>query len=348
MKSWKLNSLSLLLLMSLAGLNDSLAQSKTDEVAENMLVYQRSYGGWPKAVDGKKVVYEHALNEGQKRQIRLGENAEDGTIDNKATSREIRYLVKAYKQTQNARYLQAAQKGVDYLLAAQYENGGWPQYYPAKKLYRGQITYNDDAIVNVVNILQDIIEKTNDFDAVDTAYISKSQRAINKAVTCILNTQVKVNGTLTAWAAQYDEKTLVPAKARAFEPASLSSSESVGIVRFLMRLPDPSPQVKTAILSAMDWFERVKITGFSTRDLTAPDQPTGKDRILIKDEASTIWARFYDIQSFEPIFIGRDAIIRKSLAEIDNERRIGYAWYGIWPQKLKDKDFLNWKKINGL
>ncbi|WP_256012870.1 pectate lyase [Desertivirga xinjiangensis] len=348
MASFKLKSLLLFLLIYFIGARDSFAQVKTDQIAEKMLVYQRSYGGWPKAFAGKKIVYEQDLSDDQIRFIKRDIDAEDATIDNKATSREIRYLAKAYKQTSNVKYLQAVQKGLDYLLVAQYDNGGWPQYYPAKNLYRGQVTYNDDAMVNVLNILQDIVEKTNDFDVLDASYTSKSIRAIDKATQCILNTQVKVNGGLTAWAAQYDEKSLMPAKARAFEPASLSSSESVGIVRFLMRLPNPSAEIKTAIFSAMDWFEKVKIAGFATKNITSADQPTGKDRILVSDETSTIWARFYDIQTFEPIFIGRDAVIRKRLSEIDNERRVGYAWYGTWPQKLKDHDFAKWKKNNGL
>ena len=28
------------------------------------------------------------------------------------------------------KYLNAAKRGIDYLLTAQYANGGWPQYYP--------------------------------------------------------------------------------------------------------------------------------------------------------------------------------------------------------------------------
>lgn len=320
------------------------SQDKTDSIAENMLIYQRSYGGWPKAINEKKIVYEQTLSESEKQAIKLGFNAEDATIDNKATSREIRYLVGAYKQTGNPAYLQAAKKGLDYLLEAQYDNGGWPQYYPAKNLYRGQITYNDNAMVNVLNILQDVIERSNDFDVLDASYANKCKQAVNLGVDCILKTQLTINGEKTAWAAQYDEKTLLPAKARVFEPASLSSSESVGVVSFLMRLPNPSPEIKTAVTSAMDWFDQVKIVGYTSKIITDAGQPTGKDRIVEPDTNSVIWSRFYDMETFEPIFIGRDTIIKKNLAEIDNERRVGYAWYGIWPLKLQNKEFPKWSK----
>ena len=45
-----------------------------------------------------------------------------------------------------------------------------------------------------------------------------------------LKTQLKQHGKLRAWCAQYNAKTLQPEMARKFELASLSGSESVGIV----------------------------------------------------------------------------------------------------------------------
>ena len=48
----------------------------------------------------------------------------------------------------------------------------------------------------------------------------------------------------TAWCAQYDEVSLLPAKARAFELPSLSGEESVGIVRFLMDTEQPTPAIE--------------------------------------------------------------------------------------------------------
>lgn len=322
------------------------AQAKIDSLAENMLIYQRSYGGWPKAVKGKKVVYEDKLNDTQRKLIKAGANSEDATIDNKATSREIRYLVTAFKQTGNKEYYSAAKRGVEYLFSAQYKNGGWPQYFPDKHLYRAQITYNDDAIVNVLNIMQDIVEGINGFDVLQADYKAKAKASVDNAVNCIIKTQVPVNGKLTAWAAQYDPQTLLPAKARAFEPASLSSSESVGIVRFLMRLSNPSDEIKKSVTSALEWFEKVKIPGYTTKDVIDTSQPSGKDRLLVEDPNSVIWARFYDLNTFDPIFIGRDSIIKRKLSEIDNERRVGYAWYGIWPKKIIEKEFPKWRKAN--
>jgi PelA/Pel-15E family pectate lyase len=321
-------------------------QAQTDAVAENMLVYQRSYGGWPKAIGNKKVVYDKPLTAEQKKLVQATVNDIDATIDNKATSREIVYLVKAYAQTKNQQYLDAAKKGIDYLLKAQYSNGGWPQYYPDKRLYRAQITFNDDAMINVLNMLLDIAQQSGDYAALGNDYAKKAQAAVDKGVQCILNTQYKWNGRLTAWAAQYDQQKLTPAKARAFELPSLASSESRNIVKFLMRIPNPTAEIKTAVNSAKEWFEQTKITGFKTEIINAPAEASGKDVVVVADPASTIWARFYDLETMQPFFTGRDGVPKTKLAEIDNERRVGYAWYGVWPQQLLEKEYPAWAKKN--
>ena len=195
------------------------AQQPTDSIAEKMLVYQLGNGGWPKQLEDKSVVnYGASLTPELLARIKATKDLH-ATFDNKATSREVVYLVKAYKKTQNASYLKAAEKGIDYILEAQYANGGWPQYYPDKALYRSEITYNDDAMINVLDILEDIVTKKNDFEVVNAAYIPKAEKAVSKGITCILKTQVKQNGALTIWAAQYDKDSLLPAKARNFEPA---------------------------------------------------------------------------------------------------------------------------------
>ncbi len=102
----------------------SYGQAQTDTIAEKMLVYQKTYGGWPKAFASKSVNYKVVLTDAQKQAIKATANDDDATIDNKATSREIVYLTIPYAQTKNIAYLDAAKNGIDYLLKAQYANGG--------------------------------------------------------------------------------------------------------------------------------------------------------------------------------------------------------------------------------
>lgn len=315
-----------------------------DPVAENMLAYQRSVGGWPKAVGKVVVNYNKVLTEIERAAIKADAARNDATIDNKATSKEIRYLIKAFKVNRDPRYLLAVQKGVDYLLEAQYDNGGWSQYYPDHSFYRGEITYNDNAMVNVLNVLQDIVEGLHDFDQLNDVYEAKSQLAVQKGISCILKTQVRVNGKLTVWCAQYDEKTLKPAKARAFELVSLSGMESVGITEFLMRIKKPSEEIKNAVNSAADWFGKSKIEGYEFVFVDDPAHPKEKDRVLMAKPGSIIWARFYDIDTNVPFFTGRNSIKVKTVAEIEKERRVGYSWYGTWPANLLATKYPAWLK----
>src|SRR6185369_1764331 len=208
------------------------------------------------------------------------------------------------------RHRESFLKGLDYLLQAQYENGGWPQFYPDLEGYYKHITYNDDAMIGVMTLLRDVAAGKSDYAFVDDVRRTKAGRAVEKGIDCILNTQVIVNGRRTVWCAQHDEVTLAPAAARKYELVSLSGGESVEIVRFLMAIKNPSPEVVEAIESAVAWF---------------------KDSQVKDPEGKPSWARFYEIGSNRPIFSGRDGRVKYNLSEIEEERRTGYAWYGDWP-----------------
>ncbi len=308
-----------------------------DLKADNMLLMQRSYGGWPKHINGKGIKYEKEFTPEEKAIIASQINDDDATIDNEATSKEIWYLAKAYKQYNNPKYLIAVENGIRYLLKAQYTNGGWPQFYPDKKMYRAEITYNDNAMINVMRVFQAVTLKEKDLDIVSPELVEPCAKALDKGVDCILKTQIKVNGKLTAWCQQYDEVTLQPAKARSYELPSICSAETVGIVDFLMTLPNPKQEINDAINAAIAWLHAVKIVGYKVVVAPAPESPKGKDKKLVEDASSTIWARFYEIGTNKPFFCDRDGIVKYSLAEIGYERRNGYAWYGTWPMKVQKK-----------
>lgn len=312
-----------------------------DSVAERMLIYQRNNGGWPQP-GGNAINYDNLLSESLKTTLLSEKNKLDATIDDQATTREIKTLVVAYKKTSNSAYLKAAENGIKYLLVAQNAAGGWGQFYPDTSSYHKHITFNDNAMMDVMWIMKYISEGTNDFETVDKALIPQAKAAMAKGISCILKTQFLQKGKLTVWCAQHDRKTLLPAKARAFELASLSGNESVGIVQFLMAIDNPSPEIKRAIQAAVAWLESVKIVGIRVDNIVDASQPKGKDRIVVADPNSTIWARFYDLETNKPFFTGRDSVPKATLAEIENERRVGYAYYGNWPAKLLSTEYPNW------
>lgn len=319
------------------------AQIVTDSTAEKMLLYQRNNGGFPQP-HGDAIQYEKPISATLKSTL-LAEKAQlDATIDDQATTHEIKGLASAYKKTQNSIYLIAAEKGINYLLTAQNSAGGWGQFYPDSSGYHKHITYNDNAMIDVMWVLKYTAECTNDFEKIDKSLIAKAKIAVEKGINCILKTQVVQNGKLSVWCAQHDRETLKPAKARMFELPSLSGNESVGIIRFLMSIEKPSPEIKNAINQAVLWFENSKIVGIKIKDIPDASQPKGKDRIVVEDPNSTVWARFYDLETNKPFFAGRDSIPKNTLAEIENERRVGYAYYGTWAKNLLEKEYPNWIK----
>jgi PelA/Pel-15E family pectate lyase len=193
-------------------------------------------------------------------------------------------------------------------------------------------------MINALKILRDIAKRKEDFLFVDEERRAKAEKAVEKGTEIILKTQVEISGKKTVWAAQYDENTLKPAAARKFEPVSLTAGESVGIVRFLMLDSKPNEETIDAIESAVQWFQANKIEGIRW------ERKNGESSVIKDKNAPPIWARFYQIETMKPIFIGRDAVIRYDVSEIEAERRNGYAWYVSEPNELLEKDYPKWKE----
>jgi PelA/Pel-15E family pectate lyase len=310
-------------------------------VAENVLLCQKEIGGW-----AKNESYHHPMSEDDKAQVMAARQAVGATIDNGATTMEMRFLAKVYEQQGGAAVKEGFVKGLNYLLEAQYDNGGWPQFYPArgKDHYSSHITYNDNAIVHVMMLLRGVYEGHQDFDALNLSAELKdrSRAAFDNGVTCILNTQILVDGEPTVWCAQHDAKTLAPAQARAYELPSFSGAESVGLVSLLMDIENPRPEVVRAIEGAITWFETYKIEGLRMQGFR--DEDGNRDRRVVEDpDATPLWGRFYDLEKTVPFFCDRDGIKKWSMAEIGRERRAGYGWYTNQPAKVLKK-YPEWRK----
>jgi PelA/Pel-15E family pectate lyase len=323
---------------------DWYAGDEAARVADNLLLYQRDVGGWPKNIDMAAPLTEQQRAELLKQKGEVG-NEGAATIDNGATHTQLVYLARVYTARKLERHRDSFFKGLDYLLAAQYENGGWPQYFPLRKGYYTHITYNDDAMVGVLNLLRDVARRQPAYAFVDEARRAKSEQAVGRGLECILKTQVVVKGQKTAWGAQHDEVTLAPAPARKFEPVSLASRESVGVTRFLMNVERPDARVIEAVEAAVAWFRASQVSGVRWVERRDPSQPGGFERTAVADKAAPpIWARFYELGTNRPIFEGRDGIVRYSVMEIEAERRNGYGWYTEEPLKLLEKDYPAWQK----
>lgn len=307
------------------------ASGQAAAVADSVLKYQTEIGGWVKNINFHKGMKPEEWNKVQKTGI-------GATFDNGATITEMRFLAKMYANRRDEKYRNAFLKGVDYIFMAQYDNGGWPQFYPARSSkptdYSRCITYNDNAYVNIMNLLKDIYNDAESLRplGLDEEIKEKARKSFDKGIKCILDTQIIVDGERTVWCAQHDEETLEPAKARAYELPSFSGAESVDIVLLLMSLPSPSDEVIASVNGAVKWFSDHKIPDM--RYERYRDERGEKDSRLIPAPGTDVWARFYDLETGKPFFCDRDGIKRAALGEIGKERRGGYAWYTSAPSQL--------------
>ena len=305
------------------------AGEEAKAVAKNLLTFQSSLGGWPKNVDTTA-----KISTQKPEQIK-------GTFDNNATFDELRLLAKIYTATKDATLLSPIERGIDLVLKSQYPTGGWPQSYPPDKSYHRYITFNDGSMARLLFFVKEVIESP-DFAFLDATRKNACKAAFDKGVDCILKCQIKVDGKLTAWCAQHDEKDYRPREGRAFEPVSISGSESVGIVHLLMAISEPTPQQIAAVDAAVAWLDSVKIPGIRTDDVK--NDKGEKERVVAQDPAAKpMWARFYEIGTNKPIFSDRDSVIKYSLAEIGRERRTGYRWLSYWPEALIATEYPAWR-----
>lgn len=320
---------------------DWYATSEARRIADNLLQHQSPVGGWPKSVDFAVTPTPQSL-------AAAVSGGQANSLDNDATTVPMQYLARAARATGDDRYRQSFARGLDYLFAAQYPNGGWPQFFPLREGYYSHITYNDGAMVHALTLLHDVAAGRSPYDFVDADRRARASAAVAKGIDCILRTQIQQYGKLTAWCAQHDEKTLAPAWARNYEIPSLSGGESVGIVRFLMQIEQPTPEIIAAVEGAVAWLRCVTITGLRYERGMQAD---GKKDGWVKPDptAGPLWARFCELGTHRPIFIGRDKIVRYALSEIERERRGGYDFYGDWAETLLAEDHPRWvarHKIN--
>ncbi|WP_229418077.1 pectate lyase [Massilia sp. Root351] len=307
-------------------------------VAANIASFQTPAGGWGKNADRSAAPRQrgqHYVVDDMYPGAGATRDAWSyvGTIDNNATTSELRFLARVQAQAPGAdgdAYRAAFLKGLRYLLNAQFPNGGYPQVYPLQGGYHDAITYNDNAMGSVVLLMSEIAAAQGDFAFVPAALAGEAAAANARSVKLIVATQLVAGGVRTGWCQQYDALTAAPVGARNFEPVALASGESAGLITLLMRLPDPAPDTVAAVRNAAAWLRRAAL-----RDVAWTGKEPGVGRKLVaKPGAGPLWSRFYDLATMKPIFGDRDRSIHDDVNAISLERRNGYAWFSNGPAKV--------------
>lgn len=295
-------------------------------IADRVVAAQLPAGGWQKGND-----YTGATPPGATAHAGWS----SGTFDNDATIAELRFLAQmissAGEKQANPAWRTAFDAGLRYLFAAQYPNGGFPQIYPVIGGYHDGVTFNDDAMAQVLEVLRDAGDGREPFGFVTDPVREECRARFARGVQCILATQLHgPDGRLTVWCQQYDPLTLRAAAARNFEPIADCARESATLVSLLMSLPRPTPGVVAAVDGAVAWFKATAL-----HDLKVARAPADlRGEAIAAPGAPPLWARFYEPGTMTPIFGDRDRTIHYDLREVSGERVRGYGWYTDAPSAV--------------
>ncbi len=336
------------------------------KVAEYVMSWQLSHGGWTK---DKDEIYERYWNGTEKKAkyYQRDKVTPLGTIDNDATVSEIEYLSRVYNQYGKAEVKDSVLKGLEFLLTMQYESGGFPQVYPEQdhgsSVYENDATFNDNATVNVLYLYKDILTKEEPYSSrlISEDLYGRIEEAYYKGIDYVLMAQVEVDGELTAWGGQHNPLTYETTKGRAFEPLSIISKESVKIVGFLESIDTTIMEadeklnrhivvveevkddagiivieerhltvdrIEASIMGAQTWLAGVAVedTKYYLKGLNG--------RYFVTQSGKLTWYRFYEIGSNEPLFGDVDGSVTHVITEISTSRRHGYGWAGTWGKDI--------------
>lgn len=255
-----------------------------EEIADALAVIQTESGGWPS-------------------RARLSQPPGPGVrsdLDDNRSQSTIRFFVELVAAGADERHREVMQRGLDFLLEAQYPSGGWPQYYPPaedQNNYQRYHTINDATIPDCMRTLM-------------VAYRLLGEQEYLDAVIRAADWLLVVRLPDAAWAQQYYDDFVSgplipnhPAPARWFEPMAITAGESVSVVSVLtdVWLETGDERYVEPFGEVQEWYERSRLED-------------GR------------WARFYALHTNRPLYCTPDRIITYS----DENLRPGYAWKGTW------------------
>jgi hypothetical protein len=251
---------------------DEQFYAATKACADALIAGQHPRGGWNYVID---TAGEDSLKDWY---ATIGANAwrleefqhyyGNATFDDAGTAEASQLLLRVYLEKRERRYRAPLDKAIQFVLDAQYPNGGWPQRFPfvegagglhGNPDYTPYITFNDDVAGENIEFLLYAHQAlgSNDHRLVD---------AIQRGMDIFVATQQPM--PQPAWGLQHYPDTLKPAPARTIEPRAFATHtpatnirSMIGFYRltgdrkYLARLPE-----------ALDWLDQVR----TPQNLIAP------------------------------------------------------------------------------
>ena len=315
------------------------ASDEAKQLADAVLSYQTPTGGWSKHLGFTKSPRQPGMQWSS--QNEPGQPAHYvATFDNGSTTEEMYFLAKVWHSTKREDCKAGFIKGLKFILAAQFPNGGWPQVYPLEGGYHDDITFNDDAMTHSLELLQGIKNNDPAFAFLNDALREQATESLAAGIRCVLKTQIVQSGRKSGWCSQFDALTLQPSSARKMEPATLGGPESAHILQLLMTATNPAPEIVACIESGLNWLDGVKITGESKTN------ENGKKFFAPSTTGSEVrWARFYNLTNSHPVFPGRDGIVYETFAAMAAKNKLGYDYYTTQPGSIVNNGQKKWRKM---
>ena len=325
--------------------------SNAQFLADNIVSFQTPAGGWSKNLNFASGLRARGEHFAPNNLSRFGNSTDFdqpadvnwdyvGTFDNDATTTQMRFLARSAmlgSSEQAKRWRESFLRGMEYVVAAQFPNGGWPHVWPLQGGYHDAVTYNDGAMLHVMELLRDIGEGRNEFDFVPAKTRRLANTCLERGIQCTLAAQIRAQGQRTVWGQQHNALTLTPAAGRNYEMPAQVSPESASVMEFLMTLPKPNAAIIAAVDAAAAWFKKTAIYGMAVRMSPA------EGRVLESAPgAGPLWPRYAEIGTDRPLFGDRDKTIHDKMSEISLERRRGYSWYNSAPQAALER-YATWR-----
>lgn len=264
---------------------DSLFLDYAVDAALALAWGQRKEGGWDHRVDVGHMVPGRSP-------VRQSGNC---TFDDNITQGAVTFLMDLDREIDEEWLTSSISRALSFIMAAQFFNGAWPQWYPLIGGYHDYYTYNDNAINDCIRVMFAAHRQYGNH-----AYLASALAGGEFILASRLSEEQPV------WAQQYSHD-MQAAWARTFEPPGIDTAVSASNIKMLIDLYLNTGDYKyiEPIPAAIDWFERSKLS-------------------------DNLWARLYEVGTNRPIYGDRDSKVHYTLEEISEERRTGYSWQRSW------------------
>ena len=276
------------------------------QCADALVWGQLECGGWVYNTDfsraGEERYFYRHNRESADAKLTSGRN--QGTFDDNTSQAPIRLLMAVDEALDGGDEAvhEAAMAGLDWVLEAQYDHGGFPQRYPlSARGYSRCATYNDGNMQHIMNLLMAADDQYHDLRLHD---------ALVKLGEFFISSQMPEPQPI--WCQQYDSEGR-PAWARRFEPTAVTGGETRGVMRCLIQMALYTGDAKylDPIPPALDWYRRSQLSN-------------GR------------WARFYELKTNRPLYFTSDNRTTYRLTYDDSDLPDHYSFQaGRYPESVE-------------